>query len=96
MKRFVLLLCLCFSAGSLPTNATAGDSWIFQRSYYSHDPVTPVQTSRRLTGGPFYTRPQGAYVRSGYRLNRDYIRIGGAVYDNTNSWESWIQVGGQF
>jgi hypothetical protein len=96
MKRFALLLSLFLLASSLPSTAAASDSWIFQRSYYSHTPVTPVQTSRRLTGGPFYTRPQGAYIKSGYRLNRDYIRIGGAVFDNTNVYESWIQTGGQF
>jgi hypothetical protein len=96
MKRALCAFALLLSAGSFTSSASAGDSWIFQRSYYTHTPVTPVQTSRRLTGGPFYTRPQGAYVRSGYRLNRDYIRVGGAVYDNINSWESWVQVGGQF
>lgn len=96
MKRAALLIALFLSAGSFTSNASAGDSWIFQRSYYSHTPVTPVQTSRRLTGGPFYTRPQGSYVRAGYRWNRDFIHVGGNVFDNTNSWESWIQVGGQF
>lgn len=88
----VVGLSMVFCAAS----AEAGESWIFNHSYYSHQPVQPVQLGRRLTGGPFYSRPQGAYVNTGYRNMRSTISIGGQTYDHVNVFESWYQTGSQF
>ena len=78
-------------------NGTATGSWIFQRSYYSHDPVTEVRIAKpQVSGGPYYTRPQGAYVKSGFRNNNITINVGSAGADVTNVWESWVQTGQQF
>ncbi len=96
MKRLARLLIACLLFGSIAPAASA-ESWIFQRSYYSHDPITAVRIGRpAVSGGPYYTRPQGAFVRSGYRNMQSNIVVGGAVYDHLNVWESWIQTGEQF
>ncbi|HEV3339221.1 MAG TPA: hypothetical protein VG125_02655 [Pirellulales bacterium] len=95
MKR-----CLCVAAvlvaglgSAVPAQA---ESWMFGRSYYSHQPTEPVAIGRRARGGPYYTRPQGAYFNGGFRRLRSTINVGGQVYDNLNLFESWAQTGGQF
>ena len=95
MKR-----CLCIAVflsaslfSALPAQA---ENWMFQRSYYSHQPAEPVAIGRRARGGPYYTRPQGAYFNGGFRRLRSTINVGGLVYDNLNLFESWAQTGGQF
>ena len=55
---------------------------------HAHAPV--------VRGGPYYTRPQGVYVRSGFRNSNSIINMGRAGTDQTNIWESWIQTGAQF
>jgi hypothetical protein len=76
--------------------ATKADSWVFLPSYYSHDPVAPVQIGPRYEGGPYYIRPQGEYVRSGYTHTNTTISVGSQGTDTFNYYESWIQVGGQY
>ena len=96
MKRMLFSLVVAATLYSLASPAQA-ESWIFQRSYYSHDPVTDVRIGRpSVSGGPYYTRPQGAYIRSGFRNLNSVINVGGAGADVTNVWESWIQTGEQF
>lgn len=96
MKRLLCSLVAVCVLG-LASISQADESWIFQRSYYSHDPVTNVRIGRpAVTGGPYYTRPQGAYVRSGFRNNNITINVGSAGADVTNIWESWVQTGEQF
>lgn len=95
MKRSVLLIAaLLASFCSAP--AARAENWMFQRSYYSHQPAEPVAIGRRARGGPYYTRPQGAYFNGGFRRLRSTINVGGLVYDNLNLFESWAQTGGQF
>jgi hypothetical protein len=72
------------------------DSWVFLPSYYSHDPVAPVQIGPRYEGGPYYIRPQGEYVRSGYTHTQTTISVGSQGTDTFNYYESWIQAGGQY
>jgi hypothetical protein len=91
MRLFLLLIAL-FAAGS---SAHAG-SWVFQRSYYSHHPTANVEVQRRAVGGPFYTRQQGEFVRSGFRNIRTTIVVGGRTYEHGVVFESWVQGGGQF
>ena len=88
----------CASAqAQAPSNPSGSGSWIFQRSYYSHDPVTTVRIAKpQVTGGPYYTRPQGAYFSSGLRNSRTTINVRGRVVDQTILWESWFQTGAQF
>ncbi len=91
--RFACLL-LVFAAQTI--SVQAADSWLFRQSYYSHNPVTQVRVGPQVSTGPIYTRPQGAYINSGYRNMRSTIQVGGQVYDFLNVWESWVQDGQQF
>lgn len=93
MKRhFLFALSLVLMTASL----ASAESWVFQQSYYSHDPVNQVRIGRQYASGPVYTRPRGQYTNSGWRYNRSTIQVGGQTYDNTNMYEGWFQVGAQF
>src|SRR5688500_20314794 len=94
MKRLVIF---AFALAVCASGSTArADNWIFARSYYSHQPVTPVEIGRRPPpGGPFYTRQQGEFVRSGFRNVRSRTVVGGRRYDPAQFSERWIQVGGR-
>ena len=99
----IAAVCSCFAPlaqaqnNGSNLNTPGNGSWVFQRSYYSHDPVTDVRIGRpTISGGPYYTRPRGAYVKSGFRNLNSVINVGNAGADITNVWESWIQTGEQF
>jgi hypothetical protein len=83
-----VLLCCVSSADAA--------SWIFQRSYYTHDPVTKVRIGPQATRGPYYAPVRGEYVRTGVRHVRSQIRVGGIVFDQYNEWDTWVQTGAQF
>lgn len=87
-----LLLLACLAQSSV----ARADSWVFQRSYYSHHPGVPVRIGTKPAVPSYYPRPTGVYVNSGFRNLRSTIRVGGRVYDNLNVWESWIQTGAQW
>lgn len=75
----------------------ARPSWVFDQSYYSHDPVQAVRIGARpSTGGPLFSRPQGFYFSGGNRQVRSRIQIGGQTFDQLNLFESWGQTGAQF
>jgi hypothetical protein len=79
--------------------ARAGDarpSWIFNPSYYSHNPVQPVQIGRRYAGGPVFTRPTGDYYQVGTRYLNSSIRVGPYTWDNIRVFESWTRSGSQY
>ena len=78
-----------------PASASAA-SWIFQRSYYTHDPVTKVRVGPQATGGPYYSPVRGEFIRTGVRQLRSQSRVGGIVFDQYNEWEAWVQTGAQF
>lgn len=84
------------SAWAQPCATCGGGSWMFQRSYYSHQPTNPVQITPRSYGGPYYTRPQGEYISSGQRWIRSTINVPGATAEQINVVESWVQGGAQF
>ena len=97
MKTLFSLLLAATAIFAVTQRAPAQDSWIFQPSYYSHDPVTNVRIAEpAVHGGPYYTRPQGVFVRSGYRNLNNIIPMGRLGTDQLNYWESWIQYGQQF
>jgi hypothetical protein len=79
----------------LPGMASAA-SWIFQRSYYTHDPVSKVRIGPQATDGPYYSPVRGEFLRAGVRHLRSQIRVGGIVFDQYNEWDTWVQTGAQF
>jgi hypothetical protein len=91
------LLAVSFSLG-ISSTTQAAESWIFRRSYYSHEPVQAVQIGppTNYKSGAYRTRDQGAYVQSGLRNYRSYIRVNGQVFDHVRVWESWVKSGRQF
>ncbi|HKD38069.1 MAG TPA: hypothetical protein VKB78_14750 [Pirellulales bacterium] len=93
IRRLILSVILL---AALVGSASAGSSWIFLPSYYSHDPVAPVEVGPRYEGGPYYIRPQGQYVRSGFSSTQSTITVGSMGTDTYQYYESWIQVGGQY
>ena len=92
LLRFTLVLAALLSA---PAYAPAA-SWIFQRAYYSHDPVTKVRIGPQASGGPYYSPVRGEFIRTGVHHVRSQINVGGMVFDQYNEWDSWIQTGAQF
>jgi hypothetical protein len=95
MKRTnPLSLLVLLAIYSLAMNANAAD-WIFQRSYYSHNPVQPVRIGPQPAANlPIYSAPQGYYYSSGLRQIRSTIQVGNSV-DNYYEWEGWGQRGFQ-
>jgi hypothetical protein len=89
----LILLATLLVATSASANA---ESWIFQRGYYTHDPVKNVRIGPQASGGPYYSPVRGAFTRTGVRYLRSQIRVGGMIYDQYNEWDSWIQTGAQF
>lgn len=72
------------------------NSWVFRRSYYTHEPSMGVQIGQTASSrGPVYTRPQGEYVRGAYRNSYSVIQVNGQIWDRTWQWESWVQNGSQ-
>ena len=92
----VLLIGITGGAANAAQCATCNRSWVFQQSYYSHDPVSHVRIGRQFAPGPVYSRPVGEYFNAGYRNLRSTIRVGRETHDHLNVWESWYQVGAQF
>lgn len=91
MKRWFISAALVVACGASATRAEAG-SYLFERSYYSHTPEKPVQVGPRAPiGGPQFTRPQGVAATSGWRMQRNQIRVGGQIVDQTYIWDTWIQ-----
>jgi len=72
------------------------ESWVFRRSYHSHQPTREVEIAPASPHTPINTRPQGAYVRGGYRV----LRVGGNNLRSDNDrhyiFEGWIQRGEQY
>lgn len=94
MKRAVCALLFCLA--SLVDAPAEAASWIFQRSYYSHDPISQVRVGPQSAGGPYYSRVQGEFTTFGFRNLRSQIIVGGLMFDQYNVRDYWIQTGGQF
>jgi hypothetical protein len=95
MIRLLRFAALATALVWVPASAPAA-SWVFQRSYYTHDPVTKVRVGPQTTGGPYYSPVRGEFIRTGVRQLRSQIRVGGIVFDQYNEWEAWVQTGAQF
>ncbi len=98
MRRCIFSLVLLFAPVTCLTGVGQAQtgSWIFRPSYYSHDPVIDVHIGPRFDGGPYFVHPQGSYIRSGYRQLQTVVPTAGNGTDTTNSFDSWIQIGGQY
>ena len=95
MSRYLLALVL--SAVVVAPAAAGGTSWLFRRSYYSHDPARPVTIAKRnIAGTPQFTQPQGAYFKSGFRVSRNTINVRGLTVDNYYEYDGWTQTGSQY
>jgi hypothetical protein len=90
---FAATVGLLLTQPAIPARA---ESWMFRRSYYSHQPVAPVQV-----GGPTYstrvtaTRPYGEYFRAGYYQ----VHVGPNIrssYERYYIVDSWFQGGAQY
>ena len=92
MKRYLFgaLLALAGLTGS-----AQAQSWIFQPSYYSHEPISPVRVQRQYSRAAIFPSV-GSYINSGYRFLRAGINVGGNTYSQLNMWESWYQVGNKY
>ncbi len=95
MKKQLSVFLLAALGGLFSAATASAGDWMFQPSYYSHDPVTPVQIGPRYQGGPYYSRPQSAFVRSAWRNLQDVNQVGG-ITDSFYYNESWIQYGQQW
>jgi hypothetical protein len=95
MRTFIRGLFIVAVLVAAPLSAHA-DSWIFGPSTYStYGYMPPIQQQvPTASRGPYFHRPPGYSVNSGYRNIRGYIRVGGQVFEQMNIWESWIQPGG--
>jgi hypothetical protein len=94
-RCFSLILFLALALGFAATSVHAAD-WMFERSYYTHTPVQPIQVGPQpAPGSPYYSRPQGAYTSSGLRQLRSTIRVGNMI-DNYYQWDGYIQRGVQY
>jgi hypothetical protein len=91
----IMLSATLLSLGPMRCTTASAESWIFARSYYSHNPVQRVEVGRRPPRPPYFSGPQGEYYRSGLRYVNSRIVIRGQTYDNLRLYEGWVQVGGQ-
>jgi hypothetical protein len=94
MKSCLGILVLAVTLAT--SSVSQAENWVFMRSYYSHDPVSNVRIGRQYSTGPVFTRPQGFYVKSGFRNDRSTTFNQGGTYDTLNIWESWIQTGAKY
>ena len=94
-RCLTLTLLIVLSGGFYAASANSAE-WMFERSYYTHDPVQQVRIGPQApAGGPYYSRVQGAYTSSGLRQLRSTIRVGNSV-DNYYQWDGWVQRGVQY
>lgn len=80
-RHLVLLAWLTFPGFAL------ADSWIFQPSYFSHDPGGQ-RVAQYAPPQPAIFRGDPNYLQSGYRHNRISIRVGDTS-DNLHIVETW-------
>jgi hypothetical protein len=92
------LAVVCLTTAVVAGQSARAASWIFQPSYYSHDPVVDVKIGpeRYHFAGPNFTRPQGEFIRSGYRSVQGIIQVGNSGTDQLQYFESWVQGGVEF
>ncbi len=98
IRNLIGSLVLAVLVTAAPHSANA-ERWIFQPSYAQSLPMPGpqfVEATRRPPAGPFFTAPQGTYVRGQVRISRTWINIGGRAYDQTTDWSGYIQGGNQY
>ncbi len=75
--------------------AAPTQSWMFRRSYYSHEPVQRVDIGPPTNTRLRYTTPSGQYVRWGWRNSNASGNIRSS-FDNFRVFEAWVQGGAQY
>lgn len=75
--------------------AASSPSWMFRRSYYSHEPVQRVEIGPPTNTRIRYTSPTGEYIRWGWRNSNMSGNIRSS-FDNFRVFEAWAQGGAQY
>lgn len=81
--------------GGAPSTDAGERSWIFQRSYYTHQDPSQVSVGPQSTPRIRYTQPFGEYVRGGWM----YQNLGRSLRSSSPSYtfyEYWYQYGQRF
>jgi hypothetical protein len=93
LRLWLLIAALLLQAAGQSARA----DWMFRRSDYSHSPQWGIETGpNRFARGPYYTQPQGAVVRFGYRNLNSNQSFKGGTWDHLHYVESWIQYAEQW
>ena len=80
MSRFALAAAAAVVLFASSASPAAADSYLFERSYYSHAPAKPVEVTPRVPlGGPQFTRPQGFAAQGMVRWNYSRIVVRGRM-----------------
>jgi hypothetical protein len=89
MKRH-LVLPVALSAFALAScSPAAAQSWIFQRSTYSHDPATGERLIQYRHEKRSYLRDDDTYLESGYRQIHVGLLGADGSYDHTHVVQTW-------
>ncbi len=92
---FSLSLLLALALGFVASSAQAAD-WMFERSYYTHTPVQPIQVAPSLRLAVPTTAGRKVLTRRAVlRQLRSTIRVGNMI-DNYYQWDGYVQRGVQY
>ena len=88
MKRH-LVMAIALPAFALTSALPASaQSWLFNRSTFSHDPATGARVNQYAAKRVAYVPADGTYLQSGYRHMRFGLRAGGSA-DRLHVVQTW-------
>jgi hypothetical protein len=70
-------------------NEQEEESWIFQPSYFSHEPASGERVAQYAPEPTSYLRDDPTYLQSGYRHNQTFIRGADGSADRMHIVETW-------